>query len=766
MREIRLPNGNGSNFESARELLNTGGNPQLALECWVPPVLAQQLEQHEVFCAFQQPENDNTARQLAGHIMQYCQRLFTSSTVVDNALRPPDQLPGHAQAAMNEIRRLLRGAADPERLFRDAMEIVNEIAGRTGRRYELTIARAPAPNQQTWIISGTYTQQREGVDRSLPVRIEIPPMVAGGDPPPNPIAPPVGANPARTFAEYMVTFATNERPGAGRTRSEQELITDAEDFREAWRRQPPGTREPGAAGQPPTLVDDINRWITEHNIRVNGRPVRMEFHRPFENGSEDYLQLVFTDERGGNASDRIYVGTSTWTQVLARRETNPHPTDPNTGGGFLERWLERAWGAIAPYVPYARWAPILIPWLFAEGYLPPERRALRNLLSGIGRRLGSGLRFGLVDAPLWVRNLLRRTPAPGGSTGQEFLEPTDLFSRSHLNDLTGTTVDARQTELETRLEALRRQFQDNPLLNNEVLTSFQADALQFADQLRDAQRNGTVTTSEQRARMFQDFMREWARNQGALTPEQRALFENVHISTDVHSFEGSALATASVVAGPGGARELHIVLPAALLSGNMSTLQINEALGSLYDACFRADALQRAGTESTNPNRLREIRVGGNLLAYYLEHSMDHTMHVGEQAHLARIQFNSSRAGLHTQHVSIEFRADGTMVVRAIGGAEMTAEQIRELEDHIISEELRHLDRRLEDQTLTQQERDRITERRRLVAELQARLADPARREEARRQLHEHLRARYDHHRARTGGSRVAWAMIITEALN
>jgi hypothetical protein len=105
------------------------------------------------------------------------------------------------------------------------------------------------------------------------------------------------------------------------------------------------------------------------------------------------------------------------------------------------------------------------------------------------------------------------------------------------------------------------------------------------------------------------------------------------------------------------------------------------------------------------------------------------------------------------------------MIMRQVGGAEMNAEQVREIEDRMLADELVHLDRRLADQTISDAERTRITERRRRLVELQRRLASPTEREAARSLLHEHLRARYQHHRGRTGGSRVAWGMIIDEAL-
>ena len=359
------------------------------------------------------------------------------------------------------------------------------------------------------------------------------------------------------------------------------------------------------------------------------------------------------------------------------------------------------------------------------------------------------------------------------TSNQEVREPTHVFSRSYPQQLLGNTPEERQTDLNNRLTTLRQQHQGNPFLGDTVLENFHSEASTFSGRLRTMITFGQAATPDARAAEFQQFIRDFiSAHDTQFTLAQREFFSRMVVTHSAHTGTGNALATASIET-HGGHERLHIELPTQLLTGDMSTLQMHEVCGSIFDACFRSEVVRNLPqSEVGNVTRLNEIRMAGNTLAYYVEHNLALTRTEGEQAHQARINFHSSRQTVLLAQRTIEFNSNGEMIMRGPGGVVMNESAMREAERSLITSEIEALRRRLAEPNLSN------TERASLQAQLDQRLRwqeqmrvtgenqpnDTTRNTahtEFRRSLHE----RYNHLSGRHGGSRVAWGMLLNAGL-
>jgi hypothetical protein len=492
------------------------------------------------------------------------------------------------------------------------------------------------------------------------------------------------------------------------------------------------------------------------------------FQQGFDSlGGTEFVDLLNQELRARNRSVRydevawqlaLFDGTDQNNRQLVRRIDLPR-------GSWWPTWLDPCWctGVGISLLP----GIVLAVWI---------RRRIQQMRTNRNNR-----RAALLESQNRLRRAQRELqeshqlppmqdhPAQGGTdhptTGQPptqtHVDATDPTARQ-LTDLVGDTPEERQAVLDGRLDEVRRRHLNNWFLNSDVLRTFQAQAEQFLRRLSDAQRAGNLSSTD-RANMFRDFIRDFVLNNSGnnLSGDHRTLFQNMQIVEHDFIGTGTVHANHTVVHGPNGTA-LHIGLPTGLLSAPMSDFQIRHVLGSLFDQCFRAERLVRR-----NPGNVQVVRTDGNVLADFVVHSMNHALHLGVDAHTARIQFNSSRATSYVTHISIEFHGD-TMVIRRIGGQPMTEEEARAEELRIHLDEISRLQRWLDDPAnANHQRRQNVQERLRTLREQHAHVTGAN--AEARVRARAEIRARIrEHHRraaGRTGATHVPAAMLADEGL-
>ena len=519
-----------------------------------------------------------------------------------------------------------------------------------------------------------------------------------------------------------------------------------------------------AAGQLATLIN--GNWQNTNNDAA----IATQFQNAFgAHGGEQFITRLNQALLGQNrsvsynaATRELVLHNGTGGGRTVHRRINAPPQNPSGADDpvtIVSRWATAlccccgapaAGAAILGYLLYQRGRIIYERIRLAREQIAAERASIRGVVPPMHP----------VDGTTHTSN-------------QEVREPTHVFSRSYPQNLQGNTPQERQTDLNNRLTTLRQQHQGNPFLGDTVLTDFHAEAMNFSGRLRTMITSGQAATPDARAAEFQQFIRDFiSAHDTQFTPAQREFFNRMVITHSTHTGSGNALATANVETNNGQER-LHIELPTQLLTGDMSTLQMHEVCGSIFDACFRSEVVRNLPqSEVGNVTRLNEIRMAGNTLAYYVEHNLALARTEGEQAHQARINFHTSRQTVLLTQRTIEFNSNGEMIMRGPGGVVMNESAMREAERSLIASEIEALRRRLQDTNLSN------TERTRLQAQLDQRLRwqeqmrttgenlpnDTTRttaHTEFRRSLHE----RYNQLNGRHGGSRVAWGMLLNTGL-